>query len=79
MVIVFLPNALYIDCAVSPKKKKHFVRLYTYIFGSERSVSFETEYSLKEIEEDFELKTKLINEALIKESNPVEGGEEWFK
>ncbi len=30
-----------------PRKKKHYVRLYTYIFGAERSVSVQTDYSVR--------------------------------
>lgn len=62
------------------KKKKHYVRLWTYIFGSERSVTIQTDCTLEEIEKDYDLKTKLINEALAKESIPqMTEGEEWYK
>ncbi len=61
------------------KKKKHYVRLYTYIFGAERSVSIQTDYSLDEIENDYDLKSRLINEALAKESWPQSTPcEEWY-
>lgn len=60
-------------------RKQHYVRLYTYIFGAERSVCIQTDYSLQEIEADYELKTKLINEALAKESIPQSTPcEEWY-
>lgn len=62
------------------KKKKHYVRLWTYIFGAERSVTIQTDYTLEEIENDYDLKTRLINEALAKESIPQDTEcEEWYK
>ena len=32
------------------KNKKHFVTLYTYIFGSERAVTVQTNHTLEEID-----------------------------
>lgn len=61
------------------KNKKHFVTLYTYIFGSERAVTVQTNHTLEEIENDWNLKTKLINEGLCKESIPQSTPcEEWY-
>lgn len=52
------------------KKKKHYVELETYIFGSSRTLIIQTDHTIAEIEADWDLRTKLINEALIKESQP---------
>lgn len=61
------------------KNKKHFVTLYTYIFGSERAVTVQTNHTLEEIENDWDLKTELINEGLCKESIPQSTPcEEWY-
>lgn len=61
------------------KNKKHFVTLYTYIFGSERAVTVQTNHTLEEIENDWNLKTKLINEGLCNESIPQSTPcKEWY-
>lgn len=61
------------------KKKRHFVELETYIFGSSRTVIVETEYTVEQIKADWDLRTKLINEALIKDSKPQDNEiEEWW-
>lgn len=52
------------------KKKRHFVGLETYIFGASRTVIVETEHTVEEIKADWDLRTKLINEELIKDSIP---------
>ena len=62
------------------KKKKHFVELETYIFGSSRELTIETEYTAEQIKNDWELRGKLINEALIKISIPQDTEiEEWWR
>lgn len=61
------------------KKKKHFVELETYIFGSSRTIIVETEYTAEQIKADWDLRTKLINEALIKDSEPQDNEiKEWW-
>lgn len=61
------------------KKQKHFVELETYIFGSSRGIIIETEYTAEQIANDWDLRTKLINEALIRESIPQDTEiEEWW-
>lgn len=61
------------------KKKKHFVELETYIFGSSRTIIVETEYTAEQIKADWNLRTKLINEALIKDSEPQDNEiKEWW-
>ena len=61
------------------KKKKHFVELETYIFGSSRTIIVETEYTAEQIKADWDLRTKLINEALIKNSEPQDNEiKEWW-
>jgi hypothetical protein len=40
---------------------------YIYIFGSSRAVFIETEHTKEEIEADWELREKLVREALQKE------------
>ena len=61
------------------KKQKHFVELETYIFGASRTVIVETEHTIEEIKADWDLRTKLINEALIKDSRPQDNEiEEWW-
>lgn len=61
------------------KNKKHFVELETYIFGSSRTLIVETEYTAEQIKNDWDLRTKLINEELIKESMPQDNEiEEWW-
>ena len=61
------------------KKKKHFVELETYIFGSSKTIIVETEYTAEQIKADWDLRTKLINEALIKDSEPQDNEiKEWW-
>lgn len=61
------------------KNKKHFVELETYIFDSSRTLIVETEYTAEQIKNDWDLRTKLINEELIKESMPQDNEiEEWW-
>lgn len=60
------------------KKKKHFVELETYIFGSSKTIIVETEYTAEQIKADWDLRTKLINKALIKDSEPQDNEiKEW--
>lgn len=61
------------------KNKKHFVELKTYIFGSTRTLIVETEYTADQIKNDWSLRTKLINQELVKESIPQDNEiEEWW-
>lgn len=51
------------------KKKKHYVTLSTYIFGASRDITIQTDYTIEEIKSDWGLRERLVNEALINESN----------
>lgn len=52
------------------EKKKRFVLLDTYIFGSDYSIIVETEHTVEEIKNDWGLRERLINEGLAKASYP---------
>lgn len=61
------------------QKKKHFVELETYIFGSSREIVVETDHTIAEIKASWDLREKLINEALIAESMPQDSKiTEWW-
>jgi len=49
------------------KKKLNKIWGYIYIFGTSRGVLIETEYTKEEIEADWDLREKLVREALQKE------------
>ena len=61
------------------RKKKHFVELETYIFGSSREIAVETDHTIEEIKASWDLREKLINEALVAESMPQDNEitEQW--
>jgi len=60
------------------KKKRHFVELETYIFGGLRTVIVETDYTAEQIRNDWDLRTRLINEELARMSKPQDNEiEEW--
>lgn len=59
--------------------KKHFITLETYIFGSQRQLIIETDHAKEEIENDWELRTALINQELIRLSNPQDSIEEFWR
>lgn len=61
------------------QKKKHFVELETYIFGSSRELVVETDHTIEEIKASWDLREELINKALIAESMPQDNKiTEWW-
>lgn len=58
--------------------EKHFIILETYIFGSQRQLIIKTDHTKEEIENDWELRTELINQELIRLSNPQDSIEEFW-
>ena len=48
------------------KKKLNKIWGYIYIFGTSRAVMIETEHTVAEIEADWDLREKLVREALKK-------------